>query len=65
MLSFRLFDKVICDFVRLLDDGGYSLFEPTEMVEQNKRNFAEIFENFKSNYKFNEELFNEPEVTVL
>jgi hypothetical protein len=51
--------------INVMNHGGYSLFEPTEMVEQNKRIFSEIFENFINNYKFNEELFNEPEATAL
>lgn len=46
--------------INVMNHGGYSLFEPTEMVEQNKIIFAEIFENFKANYKFNEDLFDEP-----
>ncbi|MCF6130892.1 anticodon nuclease [Flavobacterium wongokense] len=51
--------------INVMNHGGYSLFEPTEMVEQNKIVFSEIFENFKRNYKFNKELFNEPEATAL
>ncbi|KAA3620289.1 MAG: anticodon nuclease [Flavobacterium sp.] len=47
--------------INVMNHGGYSLFEPTEMVEQNKEVFADIFENFKNNYKFNEKLFEEPE----
>ncbi len=49
--------------INVMNHGGYSLFEPTEMVEQNKEIFTEIFENFKRNYKFNKELFNEPQET--
>ncbi|MCH7415300.1 anticodon nuclease [Belliella sp. R4-6] len=49
--------------INVMNHGGYSLFEPTEMVEQNKGIFGEIFENFKRNYKFNDELFNEPQET--
>lgn len=44
-------------YVQILNHGGYSLFEPTEMTEDNKRHFVEIFENFKRNYKFNDTLF--------
>lgn len=46
--------------INVMNHGGYSLFEPTEMVEQNKKIFGEIFQNFKNNYKFNQELFDEP-----
>jgi hypothetical protein len=49
--------------INVMNHGGYSLFEPTEMVDQNKKVFTDIFENFKRNYKFNEELFNEPQAT--
>lgn len=51
--------------INILNHGGYSLFEPVEMAAENKEHFAQIFENFRSNYKFNEELFNEPESTAL
>lgn len=44
-------------YVQIFNHGGYSLFEPTEMTEDNKVRFAEIFENFKRNYKFNNTLF--------
>jgi len=45
--------------VNILNHGSYSLFEPVEMGEENKRYFKQIFENFLENYKFNEELFEE------
>lgn len=41
----------------LLSHGGYSIFEPLEMVEDNKRIFREILDGFLETYKFNEELF--------
>jgi hypothetical protein len=41
----------------LLSHGGYSIFEPLEMVEDNKRIFREILSGFLDTYKFNEELF--------
>lgn len=50
--------------VNILNHGGYSLFEPTEMVEENKRYFRQIFNNFLTNYKFNEELFDEPSTST-
>ncbi len=49
-------------YVQIFNHGGYSLFEPTEMTEDNKARFAEIFENFKKNYKFNNALF--PTITT-
>lgn len=43
--------------VNIFNHGSYSLFEPIEMGEDNKRHFKTIFNNFLSNYKFNIELF--------
>lgn len=44
-------------YVQIFNHGGYSLFEPARMNDDNKERFIEIFENFKRNYKFNNELF--------
>lgn len=44
--------------VNILNHGGYSYFEPKEMLEENKKYFKQIFDNFMRNYKFNDELFN-------
>ena len=41
----------------LLSHGGYSIFEPLEMVEDNKRIFNEILNGFLEIYKFNTKLF--------
>ena len=49
--------------VNIMSHGGYSLFEPVEMVGENKEYFKQIFENYKSNYKFNNDLFVE-EITA-
>ncbi len=43
--------------VNLLSHGAYSIFEPIEMVEDNKRLFREILDGFLEMYKFNDELF--------
>ncbi len=46
--------KVI--YTRLLhtmSHGGHSLFEPVEMVGDNKQHFKELFNDFLKNYKFN------------
>ncbi len=53
-------------FVQVFNHGGYSLFEPAPMGDDNKARFIEIFDNFKKNYKFNNELFtnNEAEITT-
>ncbi len=45
--------------VNIMSHGAYSLFEPVEMVEENKKYFINIFNNYLQNYKFNELLFTE------
>ncbi|PZA07240.1 MULTISPECIES: AAA family ATPase [unclassified Meiothermus] len=47
-------------YVNLLSHGNYSLFEPVEMLEENKEIFRKILNDFMNNYRFNPELF--PEV---
>ncbi|BCX81140.1 hypothetical protein MIT9_P0718 [Methylomarinovum caldicuralii] len=44
-------------YVQLLSHGGYSLFEPVEMMPENKRIFRKILRNFMNDYRFNPELF--------
>lgn len=50
-------------YVQLLSHGTYSLFEPAEMMEENKEIFRSILESFMNDYRFNPELFpaEEPE----
>ena len=43
--------------VNVLSHGNYSLFEPMEMLEENKQYFRAILNNFMSNYQFNPALF--------
>jgi wobble nucleotide-excising tRNase len=45
--------------VNLLSHGNYSLFEPKEMLDDNKRYFKKILYDFMTNYRFNPELFPE------
>ena len=42
--------------VNIMNHGGYSLFEPVEMLDENKIYFKQIFANYKTNYKFNPQL---------
>jgi len=48
-------------YVNLLSHGNYSLFEPVEMLDENKEIFRTILRDFMSNYRFNPELFPEHE----
>lgn len=43
--------------VNLLSHGNYSLFEPQEMVPDNKRHSQRILDNFMSSFRFNPDLF--------
>lgn len=46
--------------INVLSHGDYSLFEPREMLEENKQYFKKILDDFMENYRFNPELFPEP-----
>ncbi len=43
--------------INVLNHGGHSIFEPKEMVEDNKKAFVKILDNFTLDYRFNPELF--------
>lgn len=43
--------------VNLLSHGNYSVFDPKEMVEENKDYFKRILSNFLEDYKFNPNIF--------
>lgn len=43
--------------VNVLSHGNYSLFEPQEMLPENKGYFRKILQDFMNNYRFNPELF--------
>lgn len=45
--------------INILSHGNYSLFEPMEMVAENKRHFSNMLKNFMQQYRFNPELFAE------
>ncbi|MEW8472058.1 MAG: AAA family ATPase [Candidatus Thiodiazotropha endolucinida] len=46
--------------VNVLSHGNYSLYEPQEMLPENKEYFRKILRDFMTNYRFNPELFPEP-----
>lgn len=46
--------------INVLSHGNYLVFEPTEMIEENKEYFKIILDDFMNNYRFNPELFVEP-----
>lgn len=43
--------------INVLSHGNYSLFEPREMLEENKQYFRKILNDFMANYRFNTETF--------
>lgn len=43
--------------INVLSHGNYSLYEPREMMEENKAHFKKILESFLSRHPFNPELF--------
>jgi hypothetical protein len=47
--------------INILSHGNYSLYEPREMLEENKAYFKKILDDFLNRYPFNPELF--PEVS--
>ena len=50
--------------INVLSHGNYSLYEPVEMLEENKNYFKKILNDFMENYRFNPELFPEEKTTV-
>lgn len=40
-----------------MNHGNYSLYEPAEMVPENKAAFRKILANLRAQYTFNPELF--------
>lgn len=46
----------------LLSHGNYSLFDPKEMVPENKEHFKNILNNFLEDYNFNKKLFEDGRV---
>ncbi len=45
-------------FLNLLSHGNYSLFEPREMMDENKEHFRRILHEFIDRFPFNPQLFN-------
>jgi wobble nucleotide-excising tRNase len=43
--------------INILSHGNYSLYEPREMLEENKAYFKKILDDFLNRYPFNPELF--------
>lgn len=48
--------------INLLSHGNYSIFDPKEMVEENKEYFRTILSNFLEDYKFNQSIFGTKQV---
>jgi hypothetical protein len=45
--------------INILNHGNYSLYEPQEMLQENKDIFKKILDDFLQNYNFNTDLFPE------
>lgn len=43
--------------VSVLNHGAYSLFEPVEMLDENKEFFKKVLKDFMDNYRFNPKIF--------
>ena len=43
--------------INILSHGNYSLYEPTEMIEENKAYFRKILQDFRNRFPFNPDLF--------
>lgn len=52
-------EPVYTRIVNLLSHGNYSLFNPKEMVKENKEYFRNILNNFLEDYNFNQRIFEE------
>lgn len=52
-------DVIFARMTNLLSHGNHSIFNPLEMVEDNKEIFKNILNRFLENYKFNYKLFTE------
>lgn len=52
-------DVIFARMTNLLSHGNHSVFNPVEMVEDNKEIFRNILSRFLENYKFNDKLFME------
>lgn len=50
-------DVIFARMTNLLSHGNHSIFNPLEMVEDNKEIFKNILNRFLENYKFNDKLF--------
>ncbi|QII81205.1 AAA family ATPase [Jeotgalibaca arthritidis] len=55
-------EPVYTRIINLLSHGNYSLFDPKEMVEENKEYFKNILNNFLDDYNFNKKLFEDNQV---
>lgn len=50
-------DVIYSRMINILSHGNYSIFEPREMVGENKEHFKNIFYTFVNEYNFNPELY--------
>lgn len=53
---------VYARMINIMSHGNYSIFEPIEMMDENKEYFRKILNNFMDNYRFNSELFTDLDI---
>jgi hypothetical protein len=46
--------------VNIMSHGNYSLYEPVDMMEENKAIFRKVLSDFRKNFPFNPTLFEDP-----
>ena len=55
-------DSTFARYINILSHSNYSLYEPKEMVEDNKKIFKDILERHLNIYKYNSKLFEETQL---
>ena len=45
--------------INIISHGNYSLYEPVEMMDENKELFRKLLKDFRENFPFNPKLFGE------
>jgi hypothetical protein len=57
LLNLEIIGDIHARRINMLSHGNYSIFEPQEMVEENKNHFKAVLEGFIEEHGFNPQLF--------